>query len=95
LIYSEAKLDFSYLWYERNIVLSPLCLQETKENFRRKYLSAVNLACMTRGSGGCKHKNCGLRYNTMQFGTPVPAASTFSTGIKKVKSNPITGLDRP
>ena len=28
-------------------------------------LSAVNLVCMTRGSGDCKHKNYALRYNTM------------------------------
>ena len=74
--------------------ISPMPLGNQRK-FQEKNLSAVNLGYMTRGSGGCKHKNYGLRYNTMQFGTPVPAASTFSTGIKKVKSNQITGLDRP
>jgi hypothetical protein len=42
---------------------------------------------MTRDFGGCRHKNYGLRYNTVQFGTTVPAASTFSTGIKKIKQS--------
>jgi hypothetical protein len=48
-------------------------------------LNAVNLGCMTRGFGGCRHKNYCLRYNTVQFGTTVPAASSFSTEIKGKK----------
>lgn len=54
-----------------------------RRKFLEENLSAVKLGCMTRGSGGCKHKNYGLRYKTMQFGTPVPADSTLQYRNKK------------
>jgi hypothetical protein len=55
--------------------------------FQEKNLSEVNLGCMKRGSGCLKHRNYGLRYNAMQFGIPVPAGCTFSTGVPMYKGS--------
>ena len=70
--------------WRKHTSISPMP-SENRRKISGENLNAVNLGCMTGGFGGCRHKNYGLRYNTMQFGTTVPAASSFSTGIKKGK----------
>jgi hypothetical protein len=77
LKYSEAKHDLVICGMKE-------MPSENQRKLQEENPSAVNLGRKIRGSGGSKHKNYGLRYNPMQFGTSVPPASTFRTGIKKV-----------